>query len=102
MSLAGGSNGPTVQQEREFGIPADKAGGSRVADGAEAAGVVVCGDDLPGRDLDVKALQRRQVNWFEFKQVAYERTGTGGDDHAIARGDRLQARREVRGFAEHG
>src|SRR6185437_8629698 len=77
LSLSGGSNGPTVQQERKFGIAADEAGGSRVAGGAEAAGIVVCGNDLPGRDLGVKALQRRHVNWLEFKQIPYERTGTG-------------------------
>jgi hypothetical protein len=102
LSLSGGSDRPTVQQERKFGIAADEAGGSRVAGGAEAAGVVVCGDDLPGRNLGVKALQRHQVYGLKLKQVPYECTGTGGDNEAVAWCDGLQARREVRGLAEHG
>ena len=53
-------------------------------------------------NLGVKALQRYQVNWLELKQIPYERTGPGGDNEAVAWGGGLQARREVRRFAEHG
>ena len=93
---------PAVQHERKFGVAADKGGGGRVAGGAEAAGVVVGGDHLPGRNTGADALQRQRIDRFEVEQIGDERTGAGGDDDAIAGGDGLQTGREVRGFAEHG
>src|SRR4051794_35280727 len=101
LSLSSGSDGPTVKEERKLGVAADETGSSWVASGAEATGVVVCGDDLPGRDAGVKTLQRHRANRFELKQIPDERTRAGGDNHAVARGCGLQARRQVWGFAEH-
>ena len=58
--------------------------------------------NLPGWNGRADALQSRRIDRFEVEQIGDQRTGAGGDDDAIAGGDRLQPGREIGGCAEHG
>src|SRR6516162_2662010 len=102
LALSGNAHRPTVEHECQFGVTADERGGGWVAGGAEAAGVVMSGDHLPSWNALADALQSQRIYRFELEQIGDQRAGAGGDDHAVARSDGLQAGSEIGSFAEHG
>ena len=92
-------SGPAAAQVRHRGRPRRRMSGR----GWRGNGWHHCVQRSPARpERRAEALQRHQFNRLELKPIPYECTGTGGNDDAVARGDGLQPRREVRGLAEHG
>ena len=77
-------HGPAVEHKRQVGVAADKGSRTRVAGGAEAAGVVMSRDHPPGRNTGTEALQRQRGDRLQVEQIADERSGAGGDNNAIA------------------
>ena len=102
LSLSGDSEVQRSSSSASSASRPMKAAACRVAGGAETAGVVVCGEHLPRRNGVPKPFSASRFNRLEIEPIRDECTRAGGNDDAVARGGGLQARREVRGFAEHG